>query len=159
MLLEDDDNDFMNGMYLFAIHHDKYYSRAKRRQPLLTGLEWVERKLGDKNSCYNIFRMSPTVFHRLHDLLVESYGLKSSTKSTYVEALGMFLWMLGAPQSVRQAEDRFERSLGTVHNNFEKVLQSVVKLTADIIKPVDPEFRTIHPRLRTLGSIPSSTIV
>jgi len=101
MLLEDDDNDFMNGMYLFAIHHDKYCSRAKRRQPLLTGLKWVERKLGDKNSCYNIFRMSPTVFHRLHDLLVESYGLKSSTKSTSVEALGMFLWILGAPQSVR----------------------------------------------------------
>jgi len=24
----------------------------------------------------------------------------------------------------------------------------VVKLAADIIKPVDPEFRTIHPRLR-----------
>ena len=60
----------------------------------------------------------------------------------------MFLWILGAPQSVRQAEDRFERSLDTVHNNFEKVLQCVVKLAADIIKPVDLEFRTIHPRLR-----------
>ena len=44
--------------------------------------------------------------------------------------------MLGAPQSVRQAEDRFERSLGIVHNNFEKVLQCVVKLATDIIKPV-----------------------
>ena len=125
---------------------------------MLTGLQWVERTLGNRNRCYNMFRMSPTVFHRLHDLLVESYGLKFSTKSTSVEALGMLLWMLGAPQLVRQAKDRFERSLGTVHN-FEKVLQSVVKLTADIIKPVDPEFRTIHPRLRTLGSIPSSIIV
>ena len=56
--------------------------------------------------------------------------------------------MLGALQSVRQAEDRFERSLGTVHNNFEKVLQCVIKLAADIIKPVDREFRTIHHRLR-----------
>jgi hypothetical protein len=57
-----------------------------------------------------------------------------------VEALGMFLWMLGAPQSVRQAENRFERSLGIIHNNFEKVLQCVVKQAADIIKLVDPEF-------------------
>ena len=88
------------------------------------------------------------MFHRLHKLFVESYGLKSSIKSTSMEALGMFLWMLGAPQSVRQAGDRFERSLGTVHNNFEKVLQCVVKLAADIIKPVDREFRTIHHRLR-----------
>jgi len=139
----------MNGMLLYIIHHDKYYNiRAKRRKPMLTELEWVERKLGDRNSCYNMFRMSPTVFHRLHDLLVESYGLKSSTKSTSVEALGMFLWMLGAPRLVRQADDRFKRSLVTVHINFEKVLQCVVKLATDIIKPVDLEFKTIHPRLK-----------
>ena len=147
MLLDDDDNDLIYGMYQYAIHIDKYCNRAEWMQPLLTGLEWVETKLGDRNSCYNMFRMSPTVFHRLHDVLVESYGLKSSTKSTSVEALGMFLWILGVPQSVRQAENRFERSLGIVHNNFEKVLQCVVKLASDIIKPVDPEFRTIHPRL------------
>ena len=105
LLVDDDDREFMDGMLLFAIHYDKYCNRAKRRKLMLTGLEWVERKLGDRNSYYNMFRMSPTVFHRLYDLLVESYGLKSSTKSTSVEALGMFLWMLGAPQSVRQAED------------------------------------------------------
>jgi hypothetical protein len=46
--------------------------------------------------------------------------------------------MVGAPQSVRQAEERFERSLGTVHNMFHKVLKCVVKLAAGIIKPVDP---------------------
>jgi hypothetical protein len=35
-----------------------------------------------------------------------------------------------------------------VSHNFHKVLKSVVKLADDIIKPVDPEFRTMHPRLR-----------
>ena len=30
---------------------------------------------------------------------------------------------------------------------FTKVLKSVVKLAADIIKPVDPQFSTMHPRL------------
>jgi hypothetical protein len=95
-----------------------------------------------------MFRTSPTIFHRLHDLLVESYGLKSTTKSTSIEALGMFLWMVGSKQAVRQAEDRFERSLRTVHNMFKKVLKCVVQLAADIVKPADPQFRTIHPRLR-----------
>ena len=90
-LVKDDDSEFMASMLLFAIHHDKYCNRAKRRKSMLTGLQWVERTLGDRNICYNMFRMSPTVFHRLHDLLVESYGLKSSTRSTSVEALGMFL--------------------------------------------------------------------
>jgi len=100
----------------------KYYTRSQVRQPVMSGLDWVERKLTNRNSCYNMFRMTPTVFYWLHDTLVEQYVLKSSRKSTSIEALGMFLWMVGAPQSVRQAEDKFERSLGTVHNMFFKVL-------------------------------------
>jgi hypothetical protein len=78
------------------------------------------------------------MFLRLYDLLVESYGLKSSSKSNSVEALGMFLWMVGALQSQRQAEDRFERSLGTVSNLFNKVLKSMVKLAANINNPLEP---------------------
>jgi hypothetical protein len=88
------------------------------------------------------------MFHSLHNLLVESYGLKSNSKSASIEALGMFLWMVGAPQSVRQADDRFERSLGTVHSMFHRVLKSVVKLAADIIRPNDPNFSTMQDRLR-----------
>jgi hypothetical protein len=94
-----------------------------------------------------MFRMSPEMFHSLHDLLAKDYGLKRSNKSTTFEALGMFLWMLGAPQSVRQADDRFERSMATVSNFFSKVLKSVLRLAEDIIKPVDPKFRERHPRL------------
>jgi hypothetical protein len=62
--------------------------------------------------------------------------------------------MVGASQSVRQAEDRFERSLGTIHSMFYKVLKCVVKLAADIIKPVDPQFTTMHPRLRNVRFYP-----
>ena len=125
LALEDDGCDFMTGMYLYATHHDKYYIMAMPRKPIMSGLEWVDRKLADRNRCYTMFRMRPSLFHLLHDLLVQSYGLKSSTKSTSVKALGMsFLWMVGALQSITQAEDRFERSLSTAHNNFSKVLKS-----------------------------------
>jgi hypothetical protein len=88
------------------------------------------------------------MFPRLHELLTKDYGIKSSRKSTSLEALGIFLWVCGAPQSVRQARDRFERSLGTVHNLFYKVLKCMVALSDDIIKPRDPEFKTVHPRLQ-----------
>jgi hypothetical protein len=54
-------------------------------------LQWVHDKLDNIKSCYNMFRMTPTMFHSLHNLLVDKYGLKSTTKSTSVEALGMFL--------------------------------------------------------------------
>jgi hypothetical protein len=135
-------------MYEYALHIDKHLTRSEYRKPALTGLEWVYTKLGDRKQCYNMFRMNPTMFYRLHDVLVESYGLKSTTKSSSIEALGMFLWMVGAPQSVRQAEDRFERSMATVSSMFHKVLKCLVNLAADIIKPADPEFRTMHPRLQ-----------
>jgi len=78
-------------MLLFADHYDKYCNKAKRRKPMVTGLQWVERTLGDRKRSYNMFIMSPTMFDRLHDLLIESYGLKSSTKSTSVEALVLFV--------------------------------------------------------------------
>jgi hypothetical protein len=148
--LEDaeDDDAFFYGMYQYALHIDKHLNRVEYRQPIMTGLEWVQSKPGDSKACYTMFRMSPTMFHSLHDLLVQSYGLKSSSKSTSIEALGMFLWMVGASQCVRQAEDRFERSLGIVSNLFNKVLKCMVKLAADIIKPIDPHFSTMHPRLR-----------
>ena len=140
---------FMYGMFQIAMHLDKYCNRSECRQVGmgLGGLEWVERKLASRKGCYNMFRMTPTVFYRLHDLLVEKYGLKSSAKSSSIEALGMFLWMVGAQRSVRQAEDRFDRSPGIVQNMFYKVLKCVLKLAVDIIKPKDPQFRTMHSRL------------
>lgn len=135
-------------MVYFSLLFTMKHIALEHRVPLVPGLEWVERKLANRDSCYKMFRMSPTMFHQLHDLLKDSYDVKSSAKSSSIEALGMFLWIVGSPQSVRQAEDRFERSLGTVHNNFDKVLECVVKLAAGIIKPRDPKSRTMHGRLQ-----------
>jgi hypothetical protein len=94
-----------------------------------------------------MFRMTPEMFYSLHTLLRTEYGLRDTKKSTSIEALGMFLWIVGAPQSVRQAEDRFERSLGIVHSMFYRVLPCVVKYANDIIKPRDLEFTTWHRRM------------
>jgi hypothetical protein len=129
------------------LHIDKYLTRAEYRTPKVTGLEWVHEKLQSEKESYYMFRMTPNMFISLHDLLEEKYGLKSSTKTSSIKALGLFLWMVGAPQSVRQAEDMFQRSLGTVSNLFHKVLNCLKDLVDDIIKLVDPQFRTMHPRL------------
>jgi hypothetical protein len=100
-----------------------------------------------KHPATKMFRMTPEMFYSLHTLLRAEYGLRDTKKSTSIEALGMFLWIVGAPRSVRQAEDRFERSLGTVHSIFYRVLPCVVKYVDDIIKPRDPEFTTRHRRV------------
>jgi len=148
LMADEEEDEFILGTYQFAVHFDKYLNRAEYRQPKMTRLEWVHTKLASEKGSYNMFRMHPVMFFTLHGLLVQKYGLKSTTRSCSFEALGMFLWMVGAPQSVRQAKDRFERSLGTVSKMFNRVLNSVVRLARDIIKPVDLEFRTLHPRLR-----------
>jgi hypothetical protein len=105
-------------------YFDTYMNKAARRVPAESGYDWVLRTIDNRTSCYNMFRMSRPVFNKLHNLLVESYGLESSHKMSSVEALAMFLWILGAPQSTRQAEDRFVRSTETDNWKFEKVLSS-----------------------------------
>jgi len=75
------------------IHFDKYMNKAEYRVPKESGYEWVMRNLGNRTGCYNMFRMHRNVFDKLHNVLVESYGLKSTRKMSSVEALGMFLWI------------------------------------------------------------------
>jgi hypothetical protein len=110
--------------------------------------DWVLRTLGHRTDYYKMFRMYPLVFHKLHNLLVDSYGIKSTNKMSSVEALAMFLWMVGDGQSIRQSENRFIRSMEIVVRKFDKVLNFVVKLSVDIIKPRDPKFRVVHESLR-----------
>jgi hypothetical protein len=148
MLTEDDETcHIVNGMYQYASHIDKYCSRRPYRTPPLSGFKWVKNKLADPEACYDMFRMNPDLFYSLHAELTSKYGLKSSPKSTSVDALAVFLWICGAPQSVRQGRDRFERSMGTVHNLFHKVLKCIVAFAADIIQPRDPDFQHMHTKL------------
>jgi hypothetical protein len=136
----------MFGMYYIEHFMDKGERRILRARE--SGYEWVVRTLGHRTDCYKIFRMYPPVFDKLHNVLFESYGLKGTKKMSSVECLAFFLWIVGAPQSVRQTENRFVRSMETISRKFDEVLECMVKLSIDIIKPRDPEFRVVHERLR-----------
>lgn len=129
------------------LYAETYLNKSKYREVTLAGYDWVMRNLNFPQDCYDMFRMSRPLFERLHNLLVTSYGLKSTSKMDSIEALGMFLWTIGAPQSFVQVKNRFERSKGTISVKFEEVLQSVYLLSKDLVKPRDPHFTTIHPRL------------
>jgi hypothetical protein len=82
-------------------HYETYMNKASYRIPSQSGYAWVMQTLGNRTSCYNMFTMSRNVFDKLHSVLVESYGLTSTRRMTSVEALGLFLWIHGAPQSLR----------------------------------------------------------
>ena len=95
-----------------------------------------------------MFRMYPNVFHELHNLLVSRYGLVSTRDMSSVECLAMFLWMVGGPQSFSQVENHFSRSTEIIHRKFHMVLNCLNKLGKDNIKPVDRNFKDVHPRLQ-----------
>lgn len=134
--------------YYGNLYCEKYLNKAPKRIPQQTGLEWVNEHLGNRKRCYKMFRMYPDVFHKLHDLLVSSYGLESSVFMSSLESLAMFLWMVGGPQSVRQVEITFSRSTETISRKFHMVLNCLYKLGKDNIKPVDRNFKDVHPRLQ-----------
>jgi hypothetical protein len=84
----------------------------------------------------------------LYDLLVSTYGLKSTSNVSSIESLAIFLWIFGGPNSFFQAENRFVRSLWTVHMKFKEVLPCLGKLSKDNTKPRDPTFSSEHPKVR-----------
>lgn len=100
------------------LYAETYLNKSKYREATLAGYDWVMRNLNFPQNCYDMFRMSRPLFERLHNLLVTSYGLKSTSKMDSIEALGMFLWTIGAPQSFVQVKNRFERSKGTISVKF-----------------------------------------
>ena len=51
-------------------------------------------------------------------------------------------------QIYRRTQNRFKHSTNTIHRKFHEVLLCVVKMSADYIKPKDPDFRMVHPRIR-----------
>jgi hypothetical protein len=52
-----------------------------------------------------MYRMNSDVLHKLHNVMVGNYGLKSTKRMSSLESLAQFLWMCAAPQGMRQAEN------------------------------------------------------
>ena len=127
---------------------ERYLHKGKYRETPETGLQWVMRCMGRPRYFYKMFRMSTDVFMSLHDLLISNYGLTSTNNISSMESLAMFLWIVGGPESFSQAENRFTRSLWTVHTKFHEVLNCLRKLAKDNIKPRDPTFCTEHDKVK-----------
>ena len=93
---DDRDAEFLVALYAVDIW-GRPSSEVSRRTMVETGIQWVERTLENSNDCFDMFCMRRTVFRRLHDTLVESYGLLPSRGVSTMEALGIFLWACRGP--------------------------------------------------------------
>jgi hypothetical protein len=135
------------GLGMFYAHN--YLTKPARKEPKMSSYEWVMITLSDPTDSYEMCRMSRPLFDRLHDrpLLVSSYGLTGSRKMASIEALGMFLWTVGAPQSFVQVKNRFKRSKETISRKINEVLDCVYRMAKELVKPIYPNFTTPHPKL------------
>ena len=84
----------------------------------------------------------------LHDILVDKYGLESTSQMSSIESLALFMYMMEAPATNSQAADHFERSVSTVSNKFHHVLDCVDRMAGDYIRPNDPTFVEVHEKLQ-----------
>jgi hypothetical protein len=132
---------------MLGMYSDNYFVKLPSRVNGDSGLEWVMNTLARDDQCYNMFRVERPLFNRLHNILVQSYGLESTAKMSSVEALAMFLWIVGSSQSIRQADNRFRRSMETISRTFNRVLGCLLRLAHDIIVPKDPTFSEVHTNL------------
>ena len=106
---DDDDDDFMLAYAALELVNDNYDSRSNKSRtvPKVPGNVWTEIVLADADKCYETFRMRRPVFHLLYERLVSQYGLESTGELASKEALAMFLWTCGAPQSNRTVKNVF----------------------------------------------------
>jgi hypothetical protein len=86
---------------LDSLYNQRYLHKGEYRETeaLESGYQWVMKCFNHPRYFYKMFKMSPDVFMALHDLLVSSYGLKSTHNVTSIESVAMFLWIVGVPQS------------------------------------------------------------
>jgi hypothetical protein len=76
------------GAFIGMLYYETYLNKLKYRKLVQSGIEWVKESLGNMTSCFNMFSMHSDVFYKLHNVLVESYGLKSTTRMSSIESLG-----------------------------------------------------------------------
>jgi hypothetical protein len=116
--------------------------------PKLTGAQWVHMNLSNKKRCKNNLRISPDAFLHLHDILATSFGLESTSQCDSKEALAMFIWTCGHASAVREAQDRFERSLDTISRKCTLLAEIMLRWANTIICPSDPEYKEAHISLQ-----------
>lgn len=123
-------------------------TRAPRRVPRQSGMEWVMETMANPEQCHNMFRMRSDQIHALYNLLVNSYHLTGTYEVCPMEAIGMFLYAMAGGYSMRSVNNRMVRCNATVNRYFHRVLNAVNEMAADIIKPVDPNSFPQHYRLQ-----------
>ncbi|KAK8923882.1 hypothetical protein KSP39_PZI019369 [Platanthera zijinensis] len=84
--------------------------------------------------------MSKDIFVDLLQQLVESHGLKGSRSTTAREVLAITINIMAHNMSMRECMERFQHSTETISRYFSRCLTAIIKLSQNLIAPVDGQF-------------------
>src|SRR5438552_1070008 len=84
-------NNFLATALICNKYYWTYHDKNEPRTSRLSGFSWVMETLNTPGESHRMFRMNATLFYSLHDLLVSTYGLKSSIHISSMESLAFFL--------------------------------------------------------------------
>ncbi|XP_074313991.1 uncharacterized protein LOC141649195 [Silene latifolia] len=111
-------------------------SRRPRRERGESGAEYIHRLLNENaTSCFEQLRLDRVMFLQLVDLMIERNLLVDGKYIKVDEQIGICLYILAKGSSYRDVADRFKHSISTICVYFKKVLDVLVILSHDIIRP------------------------
>jgi len=130
-----------------------YMYNVPKKNPCMTSHQtedkWVrELLLGHEGRFHNMFRMSKNVFSDLLEELERSHGLEGSSRTNTREVLGITLFILSQNESIRATAERFQHSTETISRYFNCGIRALLRLSIDIIKPEDLQFRDIPAKIK-----------
>ncbi|XP_072149036.1 uncharacterized protein [Setaria viridis] len=138
----------LGGAQVAQIYVDLYLDKNPPRISNLSGMGWLMETIRNAGECHRQLRMNEKILMDLHDLLVGRYGLKPSMHMNTLEMLAILLYTLGGNESNRRAQNRFNHSGETISRKFDEVLLCLIAMAKDFIRPKNPNFPTVHKRIR-----------
>ncbi|CAL9241871.1 unnamed protein product [Arabidopsis halleri] len=102
---------------------------------------------GHDQECYETLRMHQETFRRLCSRLKNDYGLRESRECGLEEAVAMCLETVAHDEVQRTIATHYQRNQETVNRKFHEVLDALVRMSRDIIKPEENELRQVNPIL------------
>ena len=110
-------------------------NRQRIHTSILTGHKYVREILeGHELRCKRDFRMEKYVFHNLVKCFRERQLLQDERLVSVEEQVAIFLYTLSANASNRTLQGRFQHSGQTISTYFNKVLQSIMSLSGQLIQ-------------------------
>ncbi|KAL6546368.1 hypothetical protein OROMI_022089 [Orobanche minor] len=101
-----------------------------------SGAQYIHRLLhGHSDLMKEQIRFRGYMFLKLVDLMVSRKLLSDGRFILVPEQVGICLYILAKGASYRDAADRFQHSIGTISYYFRKILDALVMLSFDIVRP------------------------